>query len=97
MLHNRVRHIDAFPSRPAGAQPQVGVLAIEEKGFIEEPDFIEHLALVHGGASARQESVFSASEVLGRLQVPALFTAAVAADEHARRIESAVFARENHL
>ncbi len=36
VLHHRVRHVAALPSRPARAQSQIRVLAIQEKAFIEQ-------------------------------------------------------------
>ena len=57
MFHHRPRHIAAAPAGPLRAQAQIGVLAVQEETFVEQPDLFEHRAPVQRRGAARQESL----------------------------------------
>ena len=87
MLHDGVRHIQALPPRPARAQAQIGVFAIQEEVVVEAADLIQHRPAIQRGRAAGHKNFFEHREILRRAPVPALLAAAVERHQHARRIE----------
>src|SRR6266567_7709869 len=96
MLHYRLWNVEALPPGPAGAQAEIGVLAVKEKLRIEAADLLQHAAAVKRRGSARKQDLLGNRKVFGRSAVPPLFTAAVARQQHAGGIETR-FAEKAHL
>src|SRR5262245_57370912 len=96
MLDHRIGNVETLPSGPAGAESEVGVLAVKKEASIESADLLEHAATVERRRTAREEGFFEHRIVFGRASAAALLTAAVAGDKHARRVETR-FAEQPHL
>ena len=56
VVYDRVRHVDALPTRKLSAKTQIGVFVVEKKIFIQKSDFVEHLSAVQHRGSARAEN-----------------------------------------
>ena len=96
VLHHGVGNVEALPSGPAGAQPQVGIFAIEEEAAVEGADGLQHGAPVERRRSAGKKRFLGDREILRRTAVAALFAGSVARHQHAGGIQ-AMLAEEAHL
>ena len=90
VMHHRIRHIGALPSRPAGTEPEVGVFAIQKKVVVEAPYLVEHGATVKRRRPTRQQHRIGASKQRRGLKMPALLATAVAANQHAGGVDASV-------
>jgi hypothetical protein len=96
MLHHGFGNVEALPSGPAGAQAEIGILAIQEKAGVESAGLFEQGAAVEGGRSAGEKRLFGHGKILRRPAMAALLAAGVAGNQHAGGIE-AVFAEKADL
>ncbi len=87
MLDDRAGNVGAFPSGPAGAQAEVGILAVQEKRFVEQADFLQHFSPVKGGGSAGEQGILHSGELHGRFEMAALLAGAIGGNQHPGRIE----------
>ena len=72
MLHYGIRNVEALPARPARAQAQVGVFAVEEEILVESADIFQHRAAVERRGSGWQEGFLLHREIFRHAAVAAL-------------------------
>ena len=72
MIHHGVGGVQALPARPARAQAEVGVFAVEEEGSVESSDFVEHGPAVKRGRAAGKKGLFGDRKIAGRATLAAL-------------------------
>src|SRR5690242_21888452 len=72
MPHYGVGRIPALPAGDAGAQSQLGIVAIGEEVLVEAADAVEHGFAVHSRRAVRPEHLFFAIELtaVGRAGSP---------------------------
>src|ERR1017187_3160568 len=88
VLHYGLGNIETLPPGPAGAQAEIGILAVEEETVVEAANVVQHTAAVERRRAAGHEDFFEHRKILGEAAVAALLARAVARHQHAGGIQA---------